>query len=433
MKNTQLINSLRYALFGALAVTTSAVQAESIAITNATVYTVAKQGILSQATVLVDEGKITAVYNKEETPASLSVDTIIDANGRILTPGFIASKNLLGLVEVSAVSSTRDGSDKKADLTFDASLAFNPKSTLIAYARKGGITSSLVMPHGGEKVFTGQSFAVNLSGEFDSVIAATNAVIVELGSSGKGSRAMALQTLSNQLEDAQKSLAKAEKAKISSKKVKKGKENKDVKQPSRSEQVMFALLAGEKPLLAYVDRATDILALLKLKEQYKVNLVLVGASDAVLVREQIAKANVVVMMSALDNLPSSFDSLHNSLNNVSKLTQAGVKVVITNSGESHNINQLRFDAGIAVANGLEKTAALAAITANVADTFTLNTGRIAVGRNADLVLWSNDPFEISSKVDVMWINGQAMSLKSRQDALRERYTTKSNMPRAYSK
>ena len=227
MKNTQLLTSLRYALFGALAVTTSQVNAESIAITNATVYTVAEQGILSQATVLVDDGIITAVYSKDEVPTSLNADTIIDAKGRILTPGFIASGNLLGLVEVGAVSATRDSSDKKADLTFDASLAFNPKSTLIPYARKGGITSSLVTPYGGENVFTGQSFIVNLSGEFDSVTAPQNAVIVSLGASSKGSRATKLQTLSNKLEDAQKALAKAKKAKTSSKKDKEEKEAKN--------------------------------------------------------------------------------------------------------------------------------------------------------------------------------------------------------------
>jgi len=431
MKHTQLLTSLRYALFGVLALTTSQVHAESIAITNATVYTVAEQGILSQATVVIDNGKITAVYSKDDVPASLSADTVIDAKGRILTPGLIASGNLLGLVEVGAVSATRDGSDKKADLTFDASLAFNPKSTLIPYARKGGITSNLVMPHGGEKVFTGQSFTVNLSGEFDSVIAPKNAVIVSLGSNSKGSRALKLQTLSNQLEDAQKSLAKLEKAK--SKKKSKGKEEKEAKSPSRSELVMYALLSGEKPLLAYADRATDILALLKLKQQYNLDLILVGASDAVLVSDEIAKANVTVMMSAIDNLPGSFDSLHNSLDNMAKLATAGVKIIISNSGESHNINQLRFDAGVAIANGLEATSALAAITANVADSFKLNSGRIAVGKNADLVLWSSDPFEISTKVDAMWINGNAMSLKSRQDALRERYTTDSNMPRGYTK
>jgi imidazolonepropionase-like amidohydrolase len=430
MKNTQLLTSLRYALFGALAMTTSQVNAKSIAITNATVYTVAKQGILSQATVMVDDGIITAVYSKDQIPASLIADTIIDAKGRILTPGFIASGNLLGLVEVGAVAATRDSSDKKADLTFDASLAFNPKSTLIAYARKGGITSSLVTPYGGEKVFTGQSFMVNLSGDFDSVIVPNNAVMVSLGSSSKGSRATKLQTLSNNLEDAQKALAKANKAKVSNKK---GKDEQQAKTPSRSEQVMNAILSGDKPLIAYADRATDILFLLKLKQKFNLNLILAGASDAVLVSDKIAKANVAVMMSAIDNLPSSFDSLHNSLINVAKLTKAGVKVIISNSGESYNINQLRFDVGVAIANGLEKTSALAAVTANIADSFNLNSGRIAVGKNADLVLWSSDPFEISTKVDTMWINGQAMSLKSRQDALRQRYTKETNMPRAYTK
>ncbi len=430
MKNNQLLSSLRYVLLGAFTLTTSAVQAQSIAITNATVYTVAEKGILSHATVLIDDGKIIGVYGKDDVPASLKADRSIDAKGRILTPGIIASNNLLGLVEVGAVSDTRDGSDKKADLTFDASLAFNPKSTLIAYARKGGITSSIVMPHGGEKVFTGQSFAANLSGDFDSVTAQRNAVIVELGASSKGSRAMKLQTLANDLSDAKKSLEKMNKAEKNNAK---DKDNKELKKPSRKEQVMFALLSGDKPLLAHVDRATDILALLKLKQEYKLDLVLVGASDAVLVRDEIAKANVVVMISAVANLPTSFDSLHNSLANVAKLTKAGVKVIITNSGESHNINQLRFDAGIAVANGIEKTTALAAITANVADTFKLNSGRIAVGKDADLVLWSNDPFEISTKVDAMWINGQAMSLQSRQDALRDRYTQSSDIPRAYTK
>ena len=214
---------------------------------------------------------------------------------------------------------------------------------------------------------------------------------------------------------------------------KKGKEEKEAKTPSRSEQVMNAILSGDKPLIAYADRATDILSLLKLKQKFNLNLILAGASDSVLVSDEIAKANVVVMMSAIDNLPGSFDSLHNSLVNVTKLTKAGVKVIISNSGESYNINQLRFDAGVAIANGLAETSALAAITANVADSFNLNSGRIAVGKNADLVLWSSDPFEISTKVDAMWINGQAMSLKSRQDVLRDRYTTESTMPRAYTK
>lgn len=412
----------------ALSLTVGAVQAKSTAITNATVYTVASQGILTQATVIIDDGKITQVYDKQNTPANIEADEVLDANGRILTPGFIATMNALGLVEVGAVAATRDGRDKKADITFDASLAFNPKSTLIPYTRKGGITSSIVAPNGGEALFAGQTFAANLSGGFASIIDKQNGVLVYLGSESKGSRAQRLQALDHQFADAKKALEKATKGKND-----KDEAKKDAKEPKRDELVINSLLAGDKPLLAYADRATDLLALLALKKKYGIDLVLVGASDAVLITEEIAAANVPVILSSIDNLPSSFDSLHASLTNIAKLAKAGIKVILAPKGESHNLNQLRFDAGIAVANGLSKADAFSAITANIADVFKLNTGRILVGKNADLVLWSADPFEISTKVDRMWINGEPVSTKSRQDALRDRYTEQSDMPRAYIK
>jgi imidazolonepropionase-like amidohydrolase len=401
------------------------VQAKSTAITNATVYTLASQGILEQATVIIDKGKITQVYASENTPENFDTDETIDAKGRILTPGFIGSMNALGLVEVGAVARSRDSKDKKADITFDASLAFNPKSTLIAYTRKGGITSNIVAPLGGEDLFAGQTFAVDLSGEFNSVIAKQNAVLVHLGAETEGSRAQKLQALDLKFEDAKKALTL--------KKTKKTKDEKEAKEPKRDEQTMKALLAGEKPLLAYANRATDLLALIALKKKYGIDLVLVGASDAVLIADEIAKAKVPVILSAIDNLPDSFDSLHASLSNIATLAKAGVKVILAPKGDSHNLNQLRFDAGIAVSNGLSRNDAMSALTSNVADVFKLNAGRIAIGKNADLVLWSADPFEISTKVEKMWINGNSVSTRSRQDALRDRYLKVSDMPKAYSK
>jgi len=424
-KRNITLSSLVTASITALALVTGVAQAKSTAITNATIYTVASQGILEQATVIIDQGKITEVYSNQNTPQKIEADETIDAKGRILTPGFIGSMNSLGLVEVGAVSRTRDGKDKKADITFDASLAFNPKSTLIAYTRKGGVTSNIVAPHGGEDLFAGQTFAADLSGQFSSIIEKQNAVLVYLGSESKGSRAQRLQELDHKLADTKKALAK--------KKDKKEEDKKEAKEPKRDELVINALLAGEKPLLAYADRATDLLALLALKKKYGIDLVLVSASDAVLIADEIAAAKVPVILSSIENLPSSFDSLHASLTNMAALAKAGVKVILAPKGGSHNLNQLRFDAGIAVANGLPRADAFSALTANVADVFKLNSGRIAVGKNADLVLWSADPFELSTKVDLMWINGKQVSTQSRQDALRDRYTKESNMPRAYSK
>ncbi|MDP7592636.1 MAG: amidohydrolase family protein [Litorilituus sp.] len=417
MKDRKFNSVIQTALALSLAMITHLVGAKTTAITNATVYTVASQGILEQATVVIENDKIIAI-----NPEQFKVDETVDAKGRILTPGFIGSMNALGLVEVGAVSLTRDSRDKKADITFDASLAFNPKSTLVAYTRKGGITSNIVTPAGGDGLFAGQSFAANLSGDFDSVISKQNAVLIYLGAISSGSRAQALQALDHKLADLQEKLT-----------TETDKKEKKVKPLKRNEQELKSLLAGQKPLLAYADRATDLLALLKLKEKYSIDLVLVGASDAVLIADKIATAKVPVITSAIDNLPSSFDSLHGDLSNVAKLVKAGVKVILAPKGDSHNLNQLRFDAGIAVANGLATTDAFSTLTANVADVFKLNSGRIAIGKNADLVLWSGDPFELSTKVDKMWIGGKEVSTHSRQDALRNRYTSKTNMPKGYVK
>lgn len=418
MKHFKLFKSSLIAL--ALASSTASF-AESFAITNATVHTVTEQGVLENATVVVENGKVIAI-----NPETLTADTIIDAQGKILTPGFIGAMNQLGLVEVGAVSRSRDAGDKKADITFDASLAFNPRSTVIPYSRKGGITSNVVAPRGGDDMFKGQTFFTDLSGEFDSVRSSHNNVVIDLGSQSKGSRALALQNLQVKLEDAVKALAK------NKDKTKDAKDRKDAKEPSREAQVMNALLTGDKALVAYADRATDLLALLKIKAEFSLDLVLVGAADAVLIASEISKAKVPVVMAALDNLPGSFDSLHASLENAATLTQAGVIVALA-VDDTHNLYQLRFHAGNAIANGLSRDAALASVTANVAEAFNLDSGKIAVGKTADLVLWSADPFELSTQVSHIWIAGKEYSTKSRQDALRDRYTTASEMPKSYVK
>ncbi|WP_352260096.1 amidohydrolase family protein, partial [Psychrobacter sp. TB55-MNA-CIBAN-0194] len=88
----------------------------------------------------------------------------------------------------------------------------------------------------------------------------------------------------------------------------------------------------------------------------------------------------------------------------------------------HNVYQLRYDAGNAVSYGMSQQGALKAMTSNVADVFGINAGSLEVGKAADVVMWSNDPFELSSHVNKMFINGVEVSTESRQDKLRERYT-----------
>ncbi len=414
MKNLSRSFSLSLVAAGLLA--SGAANAQSLAIINATLHTATEQGVLENASIVMDNGKITAI-----NPQQVQADKVIDANGQIVTPGFIASINQLGLVEVSAVAGSRDAGEEKAGIDFDVSLAYNAHSSLIPYARKGGVTRDVITPHGGDSIFSGLASVVDLSGDLQGDIQKQAALVVYLGERSKGSRAFTLQTLINKLEEHQTKAAKKPK-------------KDDDSTPSTEDKVMVKVLSGDMPLVVGVSRAADIIELLKVKEQFGINLVLNGAQDAVVVKEQIAKAQVPVIMSAMDSLPSSFDSLHASLDNAAALEKAGVKVILTVGGDaSHNIYQLRFDAGNAVSYGMSQQGALEAVTSNVASVFNINAGSIEVGKAADVVMWSNVPFELSSHVSKMIINGEEISTQSRQDKLRERYTTDSTMPRAYTK
>jgi imidazolonepropionase-like amidohydrolase len=388
--------------------------AETIAVTDTTVYTGTKQGVLTNTTVIIEEGVIKA-FN----PSQLNVDRTIDGQDKVLTAGLISAMNNIGLVEVGAVASSRDASAKKGGITFDPSLAFNAESTLIPFARKGGITHSIVVPRGGDDIFSGQAFSVLMNSEFDSVIDTQVAVIAEFGGDSDDSRASSLAMLIDTLEEHQKKTSK------------KSDDDKE-KEPTAKDKVLSSLLDGSKPLVAGASRASDILELLKIKERFGLNLVIRYAHSAVKVKQQLADAKVPVIIQVMDNLPGDFDSLHASLTTAGELEQAGVKVLLMN-GDSHLVKNLRLDAGNAVSYGMSKDGAIAAMTTNIAEVFGLDAGTIEQGGKANLVLWSGDPLEISTRVENVWIDGEEVSTESRQDKLRDRYTSDENKRRGYIK
>ena len=132
--------------------------------------------------------------------------------------------------------------------------------------------------------------------------------------------------------------------------------------------------------------------------------------------------------------------LARALESVRRLQAAGVRVGFAQASDaSHNARKLRQLAGNAVAHGLPWDAGLAGLTRVPAETFGVGDriGTIAVGRSADLVLWSGDPLDVASTADQVWFDGRAIPMRSRQTELRDRYlhpVTPANaggLPRAY--
>ncbi|MFI5078512.1 MAG: amidohydrolase family protein, partial [Vicinamibacteria bacterium] len=186
------------------------------------------------------------------------------------------------------------------------------------------------------------------------------------------------------------------------------------------------VLAGTLPLLVAVDRASDIQALLDLAREYRVRVIVQGGAEAWRVAPALAAAKVPVLVSALDNIPASFDALGSRQENAALLRRAGVPVVITAGAvESFNVRNVKQHAGNAVAYGLPWDEALRAVTLAAAEAFGVadTVGSLAVGKAANVVVWSGDPFEFSTVVEHVFVRGVERVERSRQDLLMERYKT----------
>jgi len=393
--------------------------AEDLAIVNARVYT--EPGtVIEQATIVVRDGRVRAVGPNVPVPAGARS---IDATGKVVTAGFIDASTRIGLVEVELEQTTVDGSfpGAGADVVhaaFHAIDGYNPRSVAIPVTRAGGVTSVVTAPQGG--LVSGTGAWVQLVDEntaAEPILMPAMAMYVNLGeaamSSVGGSRSMAVERLRELLADASEYARR------------RAAYERNQTRPFAAERLDLAALApvvqGRMPLVVRAHRSSDIRAALRLARELRLRLVIEGGTEAWMLARELAAARVGVILDPTDNLPSSFDRVHVRDDAATLLAAAGVEVAVSSLGSVSNVRMLRQLAGIAAANGLSPAAALAAVTTVPARLFGLDRGQIRAGAVADLVVWSGDPFELSTRAEHVIIAGKEQSTRSRQTLLFERY------------
>ncbi len=408
----------------ALALPSSPVGAQTIAITNGEVHTVSGPVIPGGTVVMVD-GRITAVGRGVAIPPGARV---IDAAGMVVTPGLFDSNTTLGVVEIGAEQGTVDGSSANGRMTaaFNVAEGINPASTLIPVTRVEGITRAVVAPSPGASLLAGTSALINLGGStlremLDRTPVAMYAVLGESGADYEGgSRPLALLRLREVFQDAM-DYAENRPAFATG--------NRREYSLSRLDLEALAPVArGELPLVLTVNRASDILAALRLGEELGLRLILSGAGEGWMVAEEIAAAGVPVMTHAIANVPS-MEVLGATFENVARMHAAGVRVALA-SFDGHNVRNLKQDAGFAVSYGLPHDAALRAVTLTPAEVWGVSdrVGSLEVGKAGDVVVWSGDPFELLTSVRHVFIDGEEISYVTRQRALFEKYRSLEGRP-----
>ena len=420
------LKTLTGALLAACSLALSAqALAQDVLIRNATVHTASAQGTLKNTDVLVRNGRISAVGNN----LAAGNATVVEANGRALTPALFGGITDIGLEEVSGERTTVDSTqalgeahDPAVRPEFDVTLAYNPASVLVPVARVEGLGWTMLAAGSttGGSIVGGQGAAVRLDGSLDPV--GPRVLYVSLGSDAASltgnTRAAQWMVLDQLVAEARGRMSPDSKFALL----------------TPMGRAAFAKFLDRKGLVVVdVNRASDIVQLLRWAKRNNVRVAISGAVEAWKVADQLAAAKVPVFVDTLADLPGDFDQIGATLENAARLRAAGVQVAIQGAG-SHHARKVRQMAGVAVANGLSWEDGLAALTRVPAEAFGVadEFGSIAPGRRGDLVLWDGDPLDVTSVAQQVWLDGRAIPMRSRQTELRDRYLrAQGTLPRAY--
>ena len=400
--------------------------AQTIAITGGRVFPVSGP-VIENGTVLIRDGKIVEVGAAVAIPAGAQR---IDASGKWVTPGLVDADTQLGLFDVAGGAGPTDvASHGRGDAitpSFTVWEGVNPRSVYIAPARQGGVTNVLTSPSNGG-VVAGQAAMLDLvDGAVSDMLMKAPAVMLASVDFPQTDRIGARGELFGRMRE----LLEDTKAFLRNRTAFERNQTRQYSIGRTDLEAMLPVVDGRMPLLVRANRASDIEAALSLAREYSLKLILAGGAEAWMVAPKLAAAKVPVLVGAMNNIPTSFNTLGQRQENAGLLRAAGVDVAIIGDNgdgdeEQFNIRNIRQETGNAIAYGLPWADGLRAVTLAPAEIFGVadRIGTLQAGRQANVVIWSGDPFELSTVAERVWVRGREFAGPTRQDLLEQRYRT----------
>jgi imidazolonepropionase-like amidohydrolase len=388
----------------------------SIAITGGRVVPVEGDPI-EGGTVVITDGRIAAVGGPEIKPPPGA--DVIDAAGRWVLPGLVDAHTHLGAREEGEGWAGHDTNELTGPVQAHVRVldAINPADEGFRDAIAGGVLTAGITPGSGNPI-GGQTVAVHCWGRTvdDMVLRSPAGMKSALGENPKrvlgerrvnpSSRLGTAAAIRTALVDALNYLEKLEKE-----------EDQDqasperVRQPASRDLKLEALgrvLRREIPWRQHCHRADDIATALRLAAEFGYDLVIDHGTEAYLIADKIAAAGVPVVTGPLITARSKVELRNRTIANPGLLAAAGVTVAIATDHPVVPVHLLIVQAALAVREGLDRDTALRAVTINPARIMRVadRIGSLAVGKEADVVIWSGDPFDLMSRVERAYIAGR---------------------------
>lgn len=376
-----------------------------ICIKNGTVYNaITPEGVV--ADILVENGKIKEIGSNLSVGADVE---IIDATGKQVYPGFVEAHGHIGLDGYGIGYEGMDYNELNDIVSpqlrgLDGVKAMDPA---FAQAARAGVTSVCVGP-GSANVLGGTFTTIKTVGKRSDDMVIRDAVAMKCAFGENPKRCYREKSDTTRMTTAFKLREALAKAKEYMEKKEAAGEDAS-KRPALDMkcEALIPVLKGEMPLKAHAHATDDIFTALRIAKEFGVKITLEHVTEGHLIVEELAKENVPLAVGPTLTSASKFELRNKSWVTPGILAKAGCQVSIITDSPVIPQEYLPLCAGLAVQAGMDPFAALQAITINAAKHAGISdrVGSLEVGKDADIVITDGCPFEVSTKVECVLIDG----------------------------
>jgi len=347
-------------------------------------------------------------FKKEEN------ETVIDAKGCPVYPGFVDPHNHLGLFGDSLGFEGEDGNEATDPVT--ASLraidGINNKDKCFEEAVAGGVTCVVTGP-GSANVIGGQFAAIKTAGRCvdEMILKAPCAMKIAFGENPKTVYNEKKQTPTTRMATAallRETLAKT--TEYAAKLERYYEDPKEKEKPDKDMDLdaMLDVIKGKLPVKAHAHRADDILTAIRIAEEFEIRLTIEHCTEGYTIKDILKEKGVTVIVGPIISERSKPELRNMTLKNAAILSESGVSVAIMTDHPVNPVQYLCLCAGLAVREGMPREKAIEAITLNSARACGIDdrVGSLEVGKDADIVILSGDIFDLMTKVKYTIIEGR---------------------------
>ncbi len=380
-------------------------------IKNGKIYTMAG-GVIEKGSILIEDGKIKDIGTEIVAPLDTEV---IDAEGKLVMPGFVEAHCHLGIFEEGIGFEGSDGNEFVDPITphLRGIDGLNPMDGTLKEAYEAGVTCACTGP-GSANVIGGQFLTIKTHGDRvdDMVIQNPSAMKIAFGENPKRvynsqkkspiTRMSVAAKLRETFFKTQEYLDKLEMAKED-----------ESKKPSfdMKLEAMAKVLRKEIPLKAHAHRADDIFTAIRIAKEFDVDITLDHCSEGHLIVEHLAEEGKPAIIGPTLGHRSKFETRNKTFKTPGILNRAGIKVAITTDSPVVPLHYLPICAGMAARSGMEEMEAFKAITIYPAEILGIShrVGSLEVGKDADIVIFDRNPLmDVHCKADVTIIDGKVV-------------------------